>query len=91
LGGGAHFGGGGHAFADRGHGYGGHGYGYRGYGGYGYGYGSALLGGLALGYALDPYNYDNAYYDDPGQCVGPQSVWDPATGEYVTQQVPYAC
>ena len=90
-GGGAHFGGGGHDFGGHDHGHdgdhwhGGHGYGYG-----GWGYGGAFLGGLGLGYALDPYD-DGAYYDDPGQCVGPQQVWDPATGQYVVQDVPYAC
>jgi hypothetical protein len=102
AGGGGHFGGGGHSFGGGGHAFGGgHGFGHggrefgdrgHGYGYRGYGYGGALLGGLALGYALDPYNYDDAYYDAyPGQCVAPQNVWDPTYGRYVVREVPYGC
>jgi len=106
-GGGGRGGGGGHAFAGGGHGFrgggrggyarGGYGGGY-GRGGYGYGggwgYGAAVLGGLGVGYALNPY-YDDAYDDDyaggPDQCVSQQQVWDPNAGRYVVEPAPYAC
>lgn len=105
--GGGHFSGAGHSFSGGashfsggGRGFVGGGRGFRGDHGFRGGFaGGAFVGGLALGYALNPYDggpyYDGGYgYDDgyaPAQCLTPQQVWDPRYGRYIVREVPYAC
>jgi hypothetical protein len=94
-GGGSHFSGGGRGFVGGGGFRGGHEFRRdhdRGFGG------GAFFGGLALGYALDPYPYGGPYYGDygyedygPAQCLTEQQVWDPRYGRYVVREVPYPC
>ncbi|HEX2817638.1 MAG TPA: hypothetical protein VHN39_14685 [Phenylobacterium sp.] len=96
-GGGGHFSGGGRGSSGGGRGFAGGGF----RGGRDFRGGGAFLGGLALGYALDPYPYYGGpyygggygYEDDygPGQCLTEQRVWDPRYGRYMVREVPYPC